>query len=168
MKKINLETSRKKTEEVAKKAIDDYKKFAIKGNVVDLAIGVVIGSAFTNIVNSIVTTIVTPILSLLTNKVDISTLFVTLTKGPFKSMEEAKNAGALIINYGLLLNSILSFFIVSIILFVIFKYISNLRIKSEAKENLEKIETTKTCVHCKSSVDKNATKCPYCTSTLEV
>lgn len=167
MKKIKIEENVKKTEIVAKKAIEDYKQFAIKGNIVDLAIGVVIGAAFTNIVNAIVTTLVTPLLSLLTNKVDISTLFVSLTKGNFSSIEEAKNAGAIIINYGLLLNAILNFFIVSVVLFVIFKYISKLKNKNENLEQKEKEDTTKICPYCMSSVNINAVKCPFCTSDLK-
>lgn len=157
-----------KAEEKAKKTIEDYKKFAIKGNVVDLAIGVVIGSAFTNIINTIVSSFVTPLLSVVTNKVDIGSLFISLSGGTYKTLEEAKAAGAIVINYGALFNAILNFFIVSVILFIVFKYISKLRESSEKGTAEEAKQNTKACPYCKSTIDVNATRCAFCTSEVEV
>lgn len=157
-----------KAEKKAKKAIDDYKKFAIKGNVVDLAIGVVIGSAFTNIVNTLVANFVTPLLSLVTNKVDIGSLFIDLSGGNYKTLADAKAANAIVINYGALFNAILNFFIISVVLFIVFKWISKLRETSEKGTEEAVKQTTKACPYCKSTIDINAVKCAFCTSDLDV
>lgn len=159
---------KEKAEEKAKKAIDDYKKFAIKGNVVDLAIGVAIGSAFTAIVNSIVTNFITPLISLFTNRVDLGSLFISLTGGSYKTLEEAKAAGAIVMNYGAFVNSIINFLIVSIVLFIIFKYISKLRELGEKGTEEAAKETTKECPYCKSTINIYATKCAFCTSEVEI
>jgi large conductance mechanosensitive channel len=165
--KKEIKRKSKEAEVITKKAIDDYKKFAIKGNILDLAIGVVIGGAFTNIVNNIVTSIITPLLSILTNKVDISTLFINLSDSNVKSIDEAKQIGTITLNYGLVLNSILNFFIVSLVLFIVFKYISKLRTTTEKNEQEEIKETTKVCPYCKSNIHLEATRCSFCTSKLD-
>jgi large conductance mechanosensitive channel len=163
-----LKKQSEKAEKKAKKAIEDYKKFAIKGNVVDLAIGIVIGTAFTNIINTMVSSFITPLLSILTNKVDIGSLFISLSGGKYNTLEEAKAAGAIVINYGALFNAILNFFIVSVLLFIVFKYISKLKTSGE-KDVVEEVKpTTKVCPYCKSTIDINATKCAFCTSKVEL
>ena len=154
----------KEGKEKAKNAVEEYKKFAIKGNAMDLAVGVVIGSAFTNIVNSIVNTTITPLIGLLTNRVDLSTLFISLSGETYATLAEAKQAGALTINYGELLNAILNFFIVSLVLFVIIRIINHSKIKEEKEK--AKIKTTKECPYCLSTVPIKATKCAFCTSDL--
>lgn len=159
----HLRDQQKKTKEFAKKAVNDYKKFAIKGNVLDMAIGVVIGSAFTNIVNTLVSSTITPLISLLTSNVDLSTLFFTLKGGSFESLEAAKAAGAITLNYGTLINAILNFFIVSVVLFIIVKILT----ASNKKDATEKKKTTKECPYCLSIVPIKATKCAFCTSDLE-
>jgi len=157
-----------KAEKKAKSAIADYKKFAIKGNIVDLAIGVVIGAAFTNIINTLVASLVTPLLSALTNKVDIANLFISLSGGNYNTLADAKDAGAIVISYGAIFNAVLNFFIVSVILFLVFKYISKLRESNEkGTEEIVK-ETTKSCPYCKSTIDLNATKCAFCTSEVDI
>lgn len=154
----------KEGKEKAKNAVEEYKKFAIKGNAMDLAVGVVIGSAFTNIVNSIVNTTITPLIGLLTNRVDLSTLFISLSGETYATLAEAKQAGALTFNYGELLNAILNFFIVSLVLFVIIRIINHSKIKEEKEK--AKIKTTKECPYCLSTVPIKATKCAFCTSDL--
>lgn len=154
----------KEGKEKAKNAVEEYKKFAIKGNAMDLAVGVVIGSAFTNIVNSIVNTAITPLIGLLTNRVDLSTLFISLSGETYATLAEAKQAGALTFNYGELLNAILNFFIVSLVLFVIIRIINHSKIKEEKEK--AKIKTTKECPYCLSTVPIKATKCAFCTSDL--
>ena len=154
----------KELKEKAKNAVEEYKKFAIKGNAMDLAVGVVIGSAFTNIVNSIVNTTITPLIGLLTNRVDLSTLFISLSGETYATLAEAKQAGALTFNYGELLNAILNFFIVSLVLFVIIRIINHSKIKEEKEK--AKIKTTKECPYCLSTVPIKATKCAFCTSDL--
>lgn len=161
-----LEKLEKRGKKIAKKTINDYKAFAIKGNVIDLAIGVIIGSAFTSIVNALVNNIITPFLGLLTNRVDLSTLFVSITGGTYNSIEEAKQAGEIVINYGSLLNSVINFFFISITLFIVFKYISKLRSNLEKEQTEETLETTKTCPYCFSTININSTRCAHCTSKL--
>jgi len=157
-----------KAEANAKGAIADYKKFAIKGNILDLAIGVVIGAAFTNIINTLVSSFITPLLSALTNKVDIASLFISLSGGSYPTIEAAKAAGAIVISYGIIFNAVLNFFIVSVILFIVVTYITKLRASSEkGTEEIVK-ETTKTCPYCKSKIDITATKCAFCTSEVEL
>lgn len=159
-KKIN-ETTKKNTEKT-KKALEKYKKFAIKGNAMDLAIGVVLGSAFTNIVNTIVSSTITPLFSMLTSKVQLSNLFITLSGGEYTTLEEASKAGAITLNYGQLIDSVLNFLIVSIVLFIIVSIIK----RSTDKKNEEEKVTTKTCPYCISTIPIEATRCAHCTSKL--
>lgn len=166
-KKI-LKEKRKETEKIAKKTIENYKSFALKGNIVDMAIGVVIGSAFTNIVNTLVSSTITPIISMLTKNVDLSTLFITLKGGHFNTLTEAREAGAIVLSYGELLNSIINFLIISIVLFIVISIIKSSNKKSNKKEAEIKEITTKVCPYCKSIIDINATKCAFCTSTLKI
>ncbi len=172
-KNMVLDTT-KKMRKKAKETINDYKKFAVKGNAIELAIGVVIGSAFTNIVNSIVSCVITPLISVFTNKVDISSLFISLDGKKYSSIDAAKEAGAAIITYGTLINSIINFLILSIILFIIVKYITAVRKKMEHLEkkeneasNEKKEQTTKICPYCLSEINILATRCPHCTSSLD-
>lgn len=161
IKKV-LKENRKKTKEKTKETIDQYKSFALKGNILDMAIGVVIGTAFTSIVNTLVSSIITPLLGLLTNKVDLSSLFITLHGPKMNTIAEAKASGALILSYGELLNAILYFFIISFTLFIVVKLIK----KSQKKEDTIEKETTKICPFCYSKIPIKATKCGYCTSSL--
>ncbi len=151
-----------KQKEKTKKAIDDYKSFAIKGNIIDMAIGVVIGSAFTNIVNTIVSAIITPLISVLTNKIDLSTLFITIYGPKLDTIEASKAAGAITINYGELINAVLNFFIISITLFIIILIIKKINKKDKAIKEI----TTKECPYCLSRIPIKATKCAYCTSDI--
>lgn len=157
----------KNTRKEAKKTLAEYKKFALKGNILDLAIGVVIGSAFTNIVNAIVNTAITPLISLLTNRVDLSTLYINLSGTEYENLAKAKEAGALVIEYGTLLNAFLNFFIISFVLFLIVKYSNKLRDKMDTTEKKEQEEITKNCPYCLNSIPKKATRCGFCTSILE-
>lgn len=161
-----IEEKTRKAEKNMKRAMDDYKNFAIKGNIVDLAIGVVIGSAFTNIVNTLVNSTIMPIISVLTNRVDLSTLFIALNGKSYESSAVAKAAGAITLDYGLLLNALLNFFIVSFTLFIVVKNIN--RVKKKNEDNVQEIEkvTTKECPYCKSTISIEATRCAFCTSKL--
>ena len=168
-KKINekLKTTTKDAKKNVQKTMDEYKKFAMKGNIVDLAIGMVIGSAFTRIINALVNTTITPLLSIFTNKVDFSKLFISLSGVHYDTLEQAQDAGALVWNYGALLNALLNFFIISFILFLVMKYISKLNKKSVVEEVEEKIVTTKNCPYCLSEIPIEAIKCGHCTSDLK-
>ncbi|MEG2348453.1 MAG: large conductance mechanosensitive channel protein MscL [Clostridia bacterium] len=161
--KSSTDEARKKV----RKTLDDYKSFATRGNIVDMAIGVVLGSAFTNIVNSLVNTTITPFISMLTNNVDLSTLFIALSGKHYDTLEIAKEAGVATWNYGLLLNSLFNFIIISFTMFLVVKYINRLKRKTIKVEQEEKVATTKKCIYCLSQIPIEATKCAYCTSTLQ-
>ncbi len=165
-KKI-LKQKQKETKKMAKKTLENYKNFAMKGNIVDMAIGVVIGSAFTNIVNTLVSSTITPLISILTNNVDLSTLFITLKGGHFDTIEQAKAAGAIVLNYGDLLNAIINFLIISIVLFIVISILRSSNKKNTKKEEENTKITTKVCPYCKSTIDINASKCAFCTSDLK-
>lgn len=166
MKDTKKKSRLKDIEKASKKTFSDYRDFAMKGNVMDLAIGVVIGTAFTGIVNSLVTGVITPFLGVLTNKVDLSSLYISLSGGIYSSIEDARQSGALVLNYGLLLNAILNFFIVSFILFLILRYMTKLRKKEDNNKQAVEEITTKTCPYCISQISIEATRCPHCTSEL--
>lgn len=170
-KKINIENIQKqtqKTKKIAKKAVDEYKAFAVKGNIMDLAIGVVIGGAFTNIINSLVTNIITPILGYFTSKVDLNNLFIALNGKVYQNIEAAKASGAVVLTYGALLNSIINFLIITLILFIVFKYINKIHKQNQNSDDDIKQKTTKICPYCLSSIPINATKCAFCTSDLTI
>lgn len=110
----------------------EFKDFAVKGNVVDMGVGIVIGAAFTSIVNSFVADILNPILGVITGGVDFSNLFINLGDGEYQTLAAAQEAGAATLNYGLFINAIISFLIVSFVLFVVIKQINRLKAAEEA------------------------------------
>jgi large conductance mechanosensitive channel len=121
-----------------KEIINEFKQFAIKGNALDLAIAVVIGAAFTNIVNSIVNDLINPLISLLTGRFDFSNRFIVLNATStqnYTTVAEAKAAGVATLNYGLFINNVIQFFIVSFIIFIIVRWINKLRRRDEAKKD---------------------------------
>ncbi len=145
----------------------EFKEFAIKGNVLDMAVGIIIGGAFGTIVKSLVEDIIMPPIGLLLAGIDFKNFFILLKTGkippPYLSLTEAKEAGAVTLNYGLFINSCISFLIVAFSVFLLIRFVNNL------KENEEK-ETpspqTKECPFCFSQINLNATRCPDCTSNL--
>lgn len=143
--------------------LKEFKAFALKGNVVDLAVGVIIGGAFGKIVSSLVSDIIMPLLGLLLgNRSDFKNLFITLGKGSFKTIEAAKEAGVATLNYGLFLNNVLDFLIIAFSIFIVVKQINRFTKKKEAPAPA----TTKICSFCFSEVHKDASRCPHCTSEL--
>lgn len=164
--KISIKKIREENKKKTKAAIEEYKKFAVKGNAIDLAVGVVLGSAFTAIVNAIVSTTITPLINLLTCNVDLSTLFITLKGGHFNTLEEAKAAGAIVLNYGELITAIINFLIISIVLFAIISVLKKVTNKKGAKQLEEKKSKTKKCPYCYMDIPLEATKCAYCTSDI--
>lgn len=143
--------------------LKEFKAFAMKGNVIDLAVGVIIGGAFGKIVSSLVNDIIMPIIGMLIGKLDFTNLFITLGDGSFKTLEEAKTAGVATLNYGLFINNIIDFLIVAFAIFMVIKQLSRIPKKQEAPTPAV---TTKTCKYCYSEVHIDATKCPHCTSSL--
>lgn len=142
----------------------EFKEFALKGNVLDLAVGVVIGGAFGKIVTSLVNDIITPLIGLLLGKVDFTNLFITLNGADYNTLEEAKKAGAATLNYGLFLNSVIDFLIIAFSIFIVIKQLNRFKRKQEA---VKAPETTKECPHCITTIPIKATRCPHCTSMLD-
>ncbi len=146
----------------------EFKEFAMKGNVLDMAVGIIIGVAFGAIVNSLVTDVIMPPIGLALGNVDFSNLFIVLkaggTAGPYASLAAAKQAGAVTLNYGFFINTIINFIIVAFAVFLLVKGINNLRRKQEAPPAEP---TTKQCPYCLSAVAIKATRCAFCTSELK-
>ena len=146
--------------------LKDFKDFIMRGNVVSMAVGIVIGVAFGAVVTSLVSDIIMPPIGLLLGNVDFSNLFVVLkegaTAGPYLSLEAARAAGAVTLNYGIFIITIISFLIIALVIFFIIRAFNRIKKKEEAKPS------TKECPFCFSSVNLKATRCPYCTSDLNV
>ncbi|NLJ50424.1 MAG: large-conductance mechanosensitive channel protein MscL [Candidatus Atribacteria bacterium] len=149
------------------KLIDEFKEFISRGNVVDLAVGFIIGTAFGAIVKSLVSDIIMPPIGLALGKVDFSNLFVVLkegdTPGPYYTVASAQEAGAVTLNYGLFINSIITFLIIALAVFMIVKVINNMQRKKEAPPAAP---TTKECPFCFTAIPIKAVRCPNCTSEL--
>jgi large conductance mechanosensitive channel len=147
--------------------LKEFKEFAMKGNVVDMAVGIIIGGAFGTIVKSLVSDVIMPPIGLLLGGVDFSELFVVLkageTAGPYLTLADAQAAGAVTINYGVFANSVISFLIVAVAVFLLVKSINAMRRKEEAPPAEP---TTKECPYCATEIAIKATRCPNCTSEL--
>lgn len=139
----------------------EFKKFALKGNAVDLAVGVVIGAAFGKIVTSLVSDIIMPLVGLILGKIDFSNIFITLGNGDFKTIEEAKKAGVATLNIGLFINNIIDFIIIAFCIFLVVKQMNRI---AKKKDEPKKV---KSCKYCYSEIHIQATRCPDCTSELE-
>jgi large conductance mechanosensitive channel len=145
--------------------IEEFKKFILRGNVIDLAVGVIIGAAFNKIVSSLVTDIITPPLGLMLGKVQFSNFYISLTGEKFESLSAAQAAGAPVLTYGAFLDALITFLITALAVFLIVKSINKFHEKTRVKE--EKAPDTKKCPHCLSKVSIKATKCAFCTSDLK-
>jgi len=145
--------------------LKEFKEFALRGNVLDLAIGIIIGAAFSNIVNSFVSDILMPPVGLLLGNTDFSDFFINLSGGRYESLAAAEEAGAATINYGLFINTILDFIIIAFALFLIVRQVNRLQRQKEEEKPAE--PTTKECPHCLTEIPIKATRCPHCTSRLE-
>ena len=143
-----------------RKFINDFKEFALRGNVMDMAIGIVIGLAFGKIVTSLVSDIIMPPIGLLMGNLDFSNLFWNISGTSYDSLEAAISAGAPIIKYGMFINTIIDFVIVALVVFFIIRLMSNL--KRREKKPVE--VNTRECPYCISSIPARATRCPNCTS----
>jgi large conductance mechanosensitive channel len=144
--------------------LKEFKEFAVRGNVLDLAIGVIMGAAFGKIVTSLVEDIIMPPIGLVLGKVDFANLFVSLTGKPYASVAQAKAAGAPTLNYGLFLNTVLSFLIVAFVVFLIVRAVNRMR---RGEEKPAAAPVVKECPYCLSSIPIKATRCPQCTSELK-
>ena len=147
--------------------LKEFKEFALRGNVLDMAVGIIIGAAFGTIVNTLVNDIIMPPIGLLLGKVDFSNLFLLLqagqTPGPYASLADAKAAGAVTMSYGVFVNAVISFVIVALVLFMVIRSVNQLR-RQEAPPPAE--PATKDCPYCLSKAHIKATRCAFCTSDL--
>jgi large conductance mechanosensitive channel len=139
----------------------EFREFAVKGNVMDLEVGVIIGAAFGKIVTSLVNDVLMPPLGLLLGKVDFSNLFVSLSGTQYESLDAAKKAGAATLNYGLFMNTVIEFLLIAFAVFLLVKQINRLR-----REPPPPPPATKECPFCASAIPIKASRCPLCTSSL--
>jgi large conductance mechanosensitive channel len=145
--------------------LKEFREFAMRGNVVDLAVGVIIGAAFGKIVTSLVNDVVMPPLGVLLGSVDFSNLFLNLSGPPVRSIAEAKAQGVATLNYGLFVNNVIDFLIVAFAVFLLVREVNRLKSwRSPAAPSTE--PTTKPCPYCLSTIAYKATRCPNCTSEL--
>ena len=142
--------------------LKEFKAFAMRGNVIDLAVGVIIGAAFGKIITSFVNDILMPPMGLLLGKVDFTNLFVSLTGVKYASLAEAQEAAAPTLNYGLFIKNIIDFIIVAIVIFLLIRAINRLSRKEEKPAEV----TTRDCPFCQTSISVKATRCPNCTSEV--
>jgi large conductance mechanosensitive channel len=143
--------------------LKEFKEFISRGNVMDMAVGVIIGAAFGKIVGSLVEDVLMPPVGLLLGKVDFSNLFVNLSGTAYATLAEAKKAGAATLNYGLFLNAVISFLIIAFAVFLVVKQVNRLR---RAEKAAPAPPSTKECPHCFTAIPIKATRCPACTSDL--
>jgi large conductance mechanosensitive channel len=139
----------------------EFKEFVMRGNVMDLAVGVIIGAAFGKIVGSLVNDVLMPVLGLLLGRVDFANLFVTLGEGTFATVADAKKAGVATLNYGIFVNTIIEFVIVAFAIFMVVKQVNKLKKPAPAAP-----PATKDCPQCATAIPIAAKKCPNCTSQL--
>ncbi len=152
--------------------VKEFKEFAMRGNVIDLAVGVIIGAAFGKIVTSLVNDIIMPPIGKILGGVDFADLFINLDRGvtladgsPIRTLAQAQQAGAAVIAYGQFINNVIDFLIVAFCIFILVKGINMLKRQEHEKPQPEK--TTRECPYCLSEVSAKASRCPHCTSELE-
>ena len=144
--------------------LKEFKEFALRGNVLDMAIGIIIGAAFGRIISSVVTDILMPPIGVLLGKVDFSNLFINLSGGSYASLSAAKAAGAATINYGLFINAVIDFVIVAFVIFILVRQINRLK---RQPVPAPATPTTKECPYCLYAIPINAKRCPFCTSEIK-
>jgi len=146
----------------------ELRDFIMRGNVIDMAVGIIIGAAFGKIINSLVNDVIMPPIGLVLGKVDFSNLYWQLTNvdQTYPSLQAAKDAGEVVISYGAFINTVISFLIVAIAVFALIKFMNKLQNTFNKKEEEVAEITTKECPYCFSTISIKATKCPNCTSEL--
>ena len=148
--------------------IGEFREFIMRGNVMDMAIGVIIGGAFQKIISSLVDDIIMPLISVLTGGIDFNNKFVVLGRSDeivYETLEAAKEAGEVTLNYGTFITVVINFILMALVIFCFVKFMNSLSTKF-AKEEAEAHKTTKICPRCKSEINIEATRCPHCTSEL--
>ena len=141
---------------------DDFKEFAVRGSMMDMAVGIIVGAAFGRIVTSLVNDVVMPPLGVLTGKVDFSQLFIALSSEEFATFEQAREAGVATINYGAFLTTVVDFLIVAVVIFFVIRGLNRLHQQDEPPA-----KSTQNCPYCRSTISAKASRCPKCTSEIE-
>lgn len=145
----------------------EFKEFALRGNVLDMAVGIVIGAAFTGIVKSLVTDVINPVFGLVLRNVDMASLYINLSSAEFATLAEAEAAGAAVLKYGVFFTRIIEFLIVAFAIFLVIKWINSLRRRMEdAPESTAETPSTRACPFCLSQIPSEATRCAACTSEI--
>lgn len=147
--------------------LKEFKEFAMRGNVFDMAVGIIIGGAFGKIVTSFVNDILMPPIGLLIGGLDFANLFIALDGKSYPSLQAAKEAGAATINYGVFINTVLDFIIVAFVIFLLVRQMNRMRRAKEEAPAAPAEPTTKECPYCASIIPIKARRCPHCTSQLE-
>ena len=160
-------TNKSSRPERRRKMFKEFKEFAMRGNVVDMAVGIIIGAAFGTIVKSLVADVIMPPIGLLLGNVDFSNLYAVIKQGsvagPFATVVEAQKAGAVTVNYGMFINTVISFVIVAFAVFLLIKGLNSLKRQEEAPPEEP---TTKECPHCFSEISIKATRCAFCAADI--
>ena len=153
------------------KLMQEFKKFAIQGNMIDMAVGMIIGAAFKDIVNSMVKNLIMPVISIFTGKVDFANMFIALDGNTYATLAEAEEVAAPLFKYGVFITDVINFVILAFVIFMMVKTVNKIRTASEkpaeAPAPAAPAEPTeKTCPFCQSTISIKATRCPHCTSEL--
>ena len=148
--------------EEKKGMVQEFKEFIMRGNVMDMAVGVIIGGAFQAIIKSLVDDVIMPVIGAITGGIDFTNMYVSLDGNAYDSYAAAKEAGAAVLGYGAFITAVINFLLMAIVIFLVVKGINKLH-----KPKAEEPAATKMCPYCKSEINIEATKCPHCTSALE-
>ncbi len=149
-----------------KKFVGEFREFIAQGNIVDLAVGVIIGGAFGKIVASLVDDILMPLIGLLLGGVNFTNLFFALDGNDYTTVAQAQEAGAAVVTYGQFIQNVIDFLIIALVIFSVIKQFAKLRSHVIKEEEVEEAATTKVCPFCKTDIPLDATRCPHCTSEL--
>ncbi len=150
-----------------KKLLAEFKEFAIQGNMIDMAVGIIIGGAFKDLVNSLVSDLIMPLVGVVVGNMDFSNLFIALDGGSYATLAAAQEAGAATFNYGLFITEVINFLIMAFVIFMVVRELNAVRKALAPKEEPAPAEPTeKECPYCKTKIDIHATRCPHCTSQL--
>ncbi len=160
-----MAVDRSKAMEKGKGFANEFREFIMRGNVMDLAVGVIIGGAFQAIINSLVNDIIMPVISLITGGIDFTNWFISLDGSNYATLAAAQEAGAATLNYGTFITALINFLLMALVIFCLVKTLNGINDKFK-KEEEEAAPTTKICPKCKSEINIEATKCPCCTSDL--
>lgn len=150
-----------------KHILNEFKTFIMRGNVLDLAVGVIIGGAFQKIISSLVNDVIMPIITMITGGINFTNWFIALDGNTYATIAEAQKAGASTLNYGTFLTEVINFLIMAFVIFAMVKTMNTLASRVKKEDVVEETPTTKQCEFCKSEIPIEAIRCPHCTSKLE-